>query len=129
MAYAAAADGALSGEERAQALRFADHERRHAAAFETMLFAMTVPVRERASAADLDALLPRLRDAGRREALEALAALEGAAIGGHQSMGRRLVALDALRTVATVMAAGAQHLVVLRDALGRPLTETFETGR
>ena len=64
LAYAAAAEGPLAGDERAQALRFADHERRHAAAFETMLFALTVPVRERADGDDLGLLLPGLRSAG-----------------------------------------------------------------
>jgi Ferritin-like domain len=129
LAYAAAAAGALDGREREAARRFAEHEREHAAAFETMLFALTVPVRRHAGPGDLDALVPGLRGAGRREALRALAELEGAAIGGHQLMGSRLRALDALRTVATVMAGGAQHLVVLRDALGRePLTEAYETG-
>ena len=129
LAYEAAAEGPLAGEERTHALRFAEHERRHAAAFETMLFALTVPVRERAGREDLDAVLPDLRRADRREALEALAELEGAAIAGHQLMGRRMAALDALRTVATVMAGGAQHLVVLRHALGEPaLTKTYETG-
>jgi hypothetical protein len=129
LAYGAAAGSALRGEERARALRFAEHERRHAAAFETMLFALTVPVRERAGPDDLDALLPALRDAERRETLSALAELEGAAIAGHQLMGRRLRALDALRTVAAVMACGAQHLVVLRDALGgAELTFAYETG-
>jgi hypothetical protein len=130
LAYAAAADGPLAGAERALALRFAEHEREHARVFETLLFALTVPVREHATGSDLDALLPGLRRAGRREALAGLAALEGAAIAGHQLMGRELVALDALRSVATVMAGGAQHLVVLRHALGRPqLTRTYETGR
>ena len=130
LAYAAAADGPLRGAERAQALRFAEHERRHAAAFETLLFALTVPVRAHAGPEDLDALLPRLIDADRSDALRGLAELEGAAIAGHQLMGRRLLALDALRTVATVMAGGAQHLVVLRHALGKtPLTHTYETGR
>jgi len=130
LAYAAAADEPLEGAERAQALRFAEHERRHAAAFETLLFALTVPVRAHAGPEDLDALLPRLIDADRSDALRGLAELEGAAIAGHQLMGRRLLALDALRTVATVMAGGAQHLVVLRHALGKtPLTHTYETGR
>jgi hypothetical protein len=88
-----------------------------------------VPVREHAVPRDVDALVPGLRGAPRREALRALAELEGAAIAGHQLMGRRLVELDALRTVATVMASGAQHLVVLRDALGEPvLKRAFETG-
>jgi hypothetical protein len=40
-----------------------------------------------------------------------------------------LASLDALRTVAMVMAGGAQHLVVLRDLLDeRPLTKVFENG-
>ena len=128
MAYAAAA-GALSGRDRAVALEFAEHEQQHAAAFETMLFALTVPVREHAVDADLDELAPRLRGASRRQALAALAELEGAAIAGHQLMGRRLGELDALRTVAAVMAGAAQHRVVLRRALGdTPLTRAFESG-
>ena len=129
LAYAAAAEASLTGAEREQALRFADHEKRHAAAFETMLLALTVPVREHASRADLDALVPGLRGASRRQALTKLASLEEAAIAGHQLIGRRLRALDALRTVAAVMAGGAQHLVVLRDALGNAmLTRAFESG-
>jgi Ferritin-like domain len=130
LAYAAAAGGPLEGGERAQALRFAEHERRHAAAFETMLFALTVPVREHAAHGDLEAVLPGLRRAGRAEALRRLAELEETAIAGHQLMGRRMLELDPLRTVAMVMAGGAQHLVVLRHALGEmPLTEPFESGR
>jgi hypothetical protein len=130
LAYAAAADGPLDGADRARALRFADHEREHADVFETVLFALTVPVREHATDADLQALMPGLRRAGREEAWERLAELEGAAIAGHQLLGRRLQALDALRSVATVMASGAQHLVAIRDALGdEPPTLPFETGR
>ena len=129
LAYEVAADGPLRGRERAAALHFAEHEKQHAAAFETMLFALTVPVRVHARPDDVDALVPGLRAAGRRDALRALAELEGAAIAGHQEIGRRLVALDALRTVAAVMAGGAQHLVVLRNALGnRALTHAFESG-
>jgi Ferritin-like domain len=130
LAYAAAADGPFTGDDRAQALRFAAHEREHAKVFETMLFALTVPVRERAAAADLHALIPGIRGAEREEALARLAELEAAAIAAHQLLGRRLRALDALRSVATVMAGGAQHLVVLRRALGEePVTKAFESGR
>jgi hypothetical protein len=127
-AYAAAAeDGPLAGDD--WAARFAEHEREHAAAIETMLFALTVPVREHAGPGDVDALVPGLRGGSRRDALRALAALEGAAIAGHQLIGRRLAELDALRTVAVVMAGGAQHLVVLRHELGNTtLTRTYETG-
>jgi hypothetical protein len=130
LAYAAAAGGPLGGADRAQALRFARHEREHVEVFETMLFALTVPVREHASEADLDALIPGLGRAGRDEAWERLAELEGAAIAGHQLLGRKLQALDALRSVATVMAGGAQHLVAIRHALSDvPVTTAFETGR
>ena len=130
LAYTAAAGGPLTGGDRAQALRFARHEREHADVFETMLFALTVPVREHATEADLHALVPGLRGAGREEAWERLGELEGAAIAGHQLLGRKLHALDALRSVATVMSAGAQHLVAIRHALGvEPVTRPFETGR
>ncbi len=130
LAYRTAAAGPLRGEDRAVALRFAGHEREHAAVFETLLFSLTVPVREHATEADLHALVPGLRRADREAALAALAELEGAAIAGHQEIGRRLDALDALRSVAAVMAGGAQHLVVLRDALGQdPRTLAFESGR
>lgn len=130
LAYRAAAAGPLRGEDRAVALRFAGHEREHAAVFETLLFALTVPVREHATEADLHELIPGLRRAGRDEALTALAQLEAAAIAGHQAIGRRVEALDAVRSVATVMAGGAQHLVVLRGTLGQhPVTKQFETGR
>jgi Ferritin-like domain len=126
-AYASAAEGALAGEQ--WAARFAGHERRHAGAFETLLFALTVPVREHAGPDDLDALVPGLPGADRRAALHALTALEEDAIAGHQLIGARLRALDALRTVAAVMAGGAQHLVVLRHALGETaLTRVYETG-
>lgn len=130
LAYAAAADGPLAGAERAQALRFAEHEREHAEVFETLLFALTVPVREHAAEADLQAMLPDLRRASRDAALERLAELERATIAAYQTLGRRLRALDALRSVSTVMAGGAQHLLVLRDALGgEPVTTAFEMGR
>jgi hypothetical protein len=128
LAYRTAAAGPLRGEEFAR--RFAGHEREHAAVFQTLLFALTVPVREHATEADVDELIPGLRRADRAEALASLAELEGAAIAGHQTIGRRLEALDALRSVATVMAGGAQHLVVLRRALGQnPVTKPFESGR
>jgi hypothetical protein len=130
LAYAAAAEGPLTGDDRAQALRFAAQEREHAEVFETMLFALTVPVRQHATDADLQELVPGLRRARREVALARLAELEGAAIAGHQQLGMRLRAVDVLRSVATVMAGGAQHLVVLRRALdGQPLVKAFESGR
>jgi Ferritin-like domain len=129
LAYTAAAAGPLSGADRALAQRFAEQEREHAAVFETLLFALTVPVREHATEADVAVLIPGLADLSREEALTALQRLEEAAIAGQQLMGRRLEALDALRSVATVMAGGAQHLAVIRRALGdAPVVRAFESG-
>jgi hypothetical protein len=129
LAYEAAAAGPLSGPDRALAEEFAGHEREHAAVFETLLFSLTVPVRDHATERDVATLVPGLERLSRDEALAALAQLEGAAIAGQQLMGRRLEALDALRSVATVMAGGAQHLAVIRRALGdAPAVKAFESG-
>ena len=129
LAYDAAAAGPLSGPDRVLAEAFAEHEREHAAVFETLLFALTVPVREHATERDVAVLVPGLDRLSRDEALTALAELEGAAIAGQQLIGRRLEPLDALRSVATVMTGGAQHLAVLRRALGdEPPVKAFESG-
>jgi hypothetical protein len=57
----------------------------------------------------------------------ALLELETAAIAGQQALARRLANLDVLRTVAMVMAGGAQHAVVLRDLLDeRALTNVLD---
>src|SRR6185295_16160708 len=92
----------LRGEERAMAQRFADHEHQHAAALETMLQALTVPVRRHAGPEDLEALLPGLAGGSPDTVLRGLAEFEQAAMDGHQVLARRLVALDALRTVAMI---------------------------
>src|SRR4029079_733637 len=102
-------------EERAMAQRFADHEHQHAAALETMLQALTVPVRRHAGQTDLDALLPGFADGSREDVLRGLAELEQAAMDGHEVLARRLAALDALRTIAMVTGGAAQHLVALRN--------------
>ena len=129
LAYATAAETVLEGEERAVATRFAGHEREHAGALMTMNLALALEVRRHAVRKDVDNLMPGFEGLGRRGTLEALLELETAALAGLQSLGRELANLDALRTVAMVMAGGAQHLVVLRDLLDeRPLTKVFENG-
>jgi rubrerythrin len=130
LAYATAAERVLEGEERALAERFAAHEREHAGALMTMILALTLEVRRHAVQKDVDNLMPGFEALGRREMLAALLELETAALAGQQALARPLANLDALRTVAMVMAGGAQHLVVLRDLLDeRPLTNVFENGR
>jgi rubrerythrin len=129
LAYATAAERVLEGEERDVAERFAAQEREHAGALMTMTLALALEVRRHAVQKDVDNLMPGFDALGRDETLGALLELETAAIAGQQTLGRRLVNLDALRTVAMVMSGGAQHLVVLRDLLGlAPLTKVFENG-
>ena len=128
LAYATAAERVLEGEERAMAERFAAHEREHAAALLTMLLALTVDVRRRAVQKDVENLMPGFEALGREATLEALLELETAAIAGQQALGRLVVELDTLRTVAPVMAGGAQPLVVLRDLLGREPLTTYDNG-
>ena len=129
LAYTAAADGPLDGARaRAGAAVRSPRARARGRVRDDAVRSHRARPRARGPK-DLEALAPGLRRAGRQQALRALAELEGAAIAGHQLMGRRISALDALRTVAAVMAGGAQHLVVLRDALGQePLTTSFESG-
>ena len=129
LAYASAAETVLEGEERAIAARFAGHEREHAGALMSMNLALALEVRRHAVQKDVDNLMPGFEAMERRATLEALLELETAAIAGQQTLGRKLANLDALRTVAMVMAGGAQHLVVLRDLLDeKPLTKVFENG-
>ena len=129
LAYATAAERVLDGDERALAERFSGHEREHAGALMTMILALTLEVRRHAVQKDVDNLMPGFESLGRREMLEALLELETAAIAGQQALARQLANLDALRTVAMVMAGGAQHVVVLRDLLDeRALTNAYENG-
>ena len=130
LAYATAAERVLDGEARVVATRFAGHEREHSDAVMTMILALALEVRRHAVEKDVDNLMPGFGSLGPRETLAALLELETAAIAGQQALGRQLANLDALRTVAMVMAGGAQHVVVLRDLLGdRPLTNLYENGR
>jgi rubrerythrin len=129
LAYATAAERVLDGEERAVAERFAGQEREHAGALMTMTLALTLEVRRHAVHKDLDNLMPGFEALGRRATLEALLELETAAVAGQQGLARELADLDTLRTVAMVMAGGAQHLVVLRRLLDeKPHTSVSENG-
>jgi hypothetical protein len=120
LCYETAAE-ALPGEARALARRFAAHERAHAAGMETVLQGLTVGVRNRPEPVDVVWHLPGLGHGTRATTLAQLVELEESMLSGYQEMARRIGDLELLRTVGTVTAGGAQHLVALRDALGRPL--------
>jgi hypothetical protein len=119
LCYETAAD-ALDGEARALTLRFAAHERAHAAAMETVLQGLTVGVRNRPEPVDVVWHLPGLGHGTRGPTLAQLVELEEWMLAGYREMARRIGDPELLRTVGTVTAGGAQHLVALRDALGRP---------
>jgi Ferritin-like domain len=123
------AAGGLGGDARRLAERFAGHERAHAAAMETVLQGMTVLVRNRPVADDVEWHLPGLGRDSRAHTLTQLADLEGWTLTGYQEMGRRTAELAILRSVGGVMAGGAQHLAALRAALGEPAApRAFERG-
>ena len=74
--------------------------------------------------------MPGFEALGPREMLPALLELETAAIAGQQALARRLATLDALRTVAMVMAAGRSTRWCCAICLDeRTLTKGFENGR
>jgi Ferritin-like domain len=116
LAYATAADR-LEGDARRLALRFAEHERAHAAAMESLLESLTETVRNRPIAVDVSYHLPRIRQASPAAALTGLAELEEGLAAGYLDMARRIGDPELMRTPATVLAGGAQHLVALRHAL------------
>ena len=63
------------------------------------------------------------------DAVNAAIALELAAIAAHHDAQRRLVDGKLLQTGVSIMAAEAQHLVVLREAAGQdPVPRAFEDG-
>ena len=125
LTYATAAD-ALAGDARRLAVRFAGHEQAHAAAMESVLEGLTETVRNRPVAVDVDYHLPQLRGADRARALAGLAELEEGLAAGYRVMARRVADPELLRTPATIVAGGAQHLVALRDALAGPRAEPLE---
>lgn len=128
LCYETAAD-ALAGDARRLVRRFAEHERAHAAAMQTVLEGLTVGVRNRPVAGDVQWHLPGLGRGSSAATLAQLAELEGWMLAGYQEMTRRVDELELLRTVGSVAAGGAQHLVALRDALGRPpAPRAFERG-
>ena len=103
----AAAAARSPARPRAWRCAFAGHEREHAAVFETLLFALTVPVREHATAADVDGAGPRAAAAGARRGARRAGGARGrgdrrppadrpaargarrAALGGHRDGRRR----------------------------------------
>jgi hypothetical protein len=118
-----------SGDRRVRALarRFADHERQHVQALSTAFQALGAPVPpvpdgpDGLDAAARDLGLPAfsgLRGAG--DLLEFLVGMEEALVGRWVRAHRDLGDHNLVQTATQVLGCQAQHLVALRDALGRP---------
>jgi hypothetical protein len=110
--------------------RFGDHEREHVDTLVTALTDLGGSVPVQPTAEDVDRVaegIGALRS--QADVLDVAIELELAAIAAYHDAARRLVDGKLLQTGASIMAAEAQHLVVLREAAGRaPVPNAFENG-
>lgn len=121
---------------RALARRFGSHEAEHEQALATAREALGVPPLETPSRAQaLDALAAALgrrpfpRSAGDAVLLRGLLAVEEWLLGGWVDAAGRLRDPNLLRTAAQVLASHAQHVAVLRTAVGHdPLPRALDSG-
>jgi hypothetical protein len=109
---------------------FAPLEQQHA---DTLITAVEqlggTPPPKPASPAQVKGLVPATAG-GRRTFLQFAVALEEMAVAVYNQASRRLTDARLLQTGASIMGAEGQHLVVLREALGRnAVPSAFETGR
>ena len=129
---AASENGALPEAERTELGRLAGFSGEHVAAVATSLEALgAVKPAPIETAADADKVVPGIAAATRREdVLQHLHDVEIAALGACHDAFAGLLDAKLVQTVAAIMAAHGQRLVVLRRWLERdPLPEAFETGR
>jgi rubrerythrin len=127
-AYAAAVkSGLLTSPVRRAAALFGSQEAAHAAALTAALRDMggTPPA---GTDSKLLAKLSGLRS--ERQVLEFAIELEAMAVAAYHDAARKLRDLRLLQTGAQIMANEGQHLVVLRQALGKnPVPNAFEVGK
>ena len=127
-AYAAAVNsGLLTPAVRRAAVLFGRQEAEHGAALTAALKALggVPPV-----GTDAKLLAPLRRVRSQRQVLEFAVELESMAVAAYEDAARKLRAARLLQTSAQIMANEGQHLVVLRQALGRdPVPNAFENGR
>ena len=132
LAYRTAASGGMAGPSHERMLRrFGRHEQAHAEALLTVLEALGgTPPRPPRTLADVDRILPGLGEARTpQQVLEYALGLESAAVAAYHDAHAKVLEPKLLPTLASIMAAQGQHLVVLRMALGRPaVPRAFETG-
>jgi rubrerythrin len=128
VAFEAIANSDLIGEDEVETMRvLLDHARAHSAALEELYETQTgedAPLPPtRTKIPGLDAL------SGRREALELALRLEEEAIARYLDAIRLYRNTAMLRLIAGALGTDAQHLVLLRELLGRdPVPAAFERG-
>lgn len=127
-AYAAAAkSGKLTPKARAVARLFGRQEREHAAALSTALKGLggTPP-----AGPDAKLLAPLARARDQTAILTFAIELETMAVAAYHDAARKLRDARLLRTGVQIMSNEGQHLVVLRQALGKdPTPNAFEIGK
>ncbi len=127
-AYAAAAgNGGLTPQFRRTATLFGRQEAEHAAALTAALKALggTPPV-----GTDAKLLAPLKRARSQRQVAEFAIQLETMAVAAYYDAAKKLQGARLLQTSAQIMANEGQHLVVLRQALGKnPVPNAFENGK
>ena len=132
-AYQAAVDsGALDKGVVPVAELFRDQEQEHADGLITALEALggKAPAKPM-SVEDIDAVLPGLGDVkNQKDILNFAIELETAAVAAYYDAHQKLKDPKLLQTGASIMANEGQHLVVLRQALGKnPSPDAFATGK
>ena len=122
--------GLLSPRLQAVVRSFRDHEQEHVDALVTALDDLGGSVPAEPSATDVERVVKGIGDMKTQaDVLNAAIELEQAEVAAYHDAQRRLVDGKLLQTEASIMAAQAQHLVVLREAAGRePVPSAFEDG-
>ena len=111
-------------------VRFREHEREHVDTVMTALTDLGGSVPEQPSAADVDRVAEGIGAMRSQEdVLKVAIGLELASVAAYHDAQRSLVDGKFLQTGVSIMAAQAQHLVVLREAAGRDrVPHAFEDG-
>lgn len=123
---AIASSAALDGPTSALVSNLRDHERHHHAALAGPLHELDRILPEPLGAEDIEGL-HGIRSA--RHALELVLEVELRGLAAYQDAVRRLRDGALVRLVASIMASEAQHLAVVREALGRnPIPSGLESG-
>ena len=129
-AYTAAADSRKLGDSTPVARLFAKQEQEHADGLITALQGLGGKAPAKPTMADDVPGLAKAAAGSAKDITDFAVELETAAVAAYYMAHGKLKSPELLRTGASIMANEAQHLVVLRQALGRnPSPDAFVTGK